>query len=332
MERNAIQASIFKKHILDTHPIFSGTDMPPRSTIVIEANIKSTNTKKSTRKIDEHLRHRILTTVGDANAKIGTKHIDPALCLYIGAYIMCIDNKNLKDKVPRGNGTTCRVIGFKIKNDATSYKYKNYYGKKVWTVNAVDIEWVECEHCNKTSSIIQMETQINNYKSLINQNNNENEQQNKQIQSNINKLQERLYTIIKNRQFKLKPEQCSPIISIKPYSSSNKTIKFRCQMKQIQANSNDATTGHKLQGQSKDAIIITSWPTGGLAAMFKNWEYVVLSRVRTLSGLYLIQPIDMKKSFKPSDELKKYIIRAKQKEENMLKMRKKAMSKFDWSI
>ena len=43
-------------------------------------------------------------------------------------------------------------------------------------------------------------------------------------------------------------------------------------MTQIPANSNDATTGHKLQGMSmsKDAIVVTSWPTGGLAAMFKT--------------------------------------------------------------
>ena len=60
-------------------------------------------------------------------------------------------------------------------------------------------------------------------------------------------------------------------------------------MIQIPANSTDATTGHKLQGMSKDVIVVTSWPTGGLAAMFKNWECVVLSRVRTLSGLYLFQ-------------------------------------------
>jgi hypothetical protein len=57
-------------------------------------------------------------------------------------------------------------------------------------------------------------------------------------------------------------------------------------MNQIPANSNDATTGHKLQvTMSKDIIIVSSWPTGGLSLMFKNWEYVVLSRVRTLSGI-----------------------------------------------
>jgi hypothetical protein len=41
--------------------------------------------------------------------------------------------------------------------------------------------------------------------------------------------------------------------------------------------------------------------------MFKNWEYVVLSRVRTLSGLYLVKPIDMDKSFQPSPQLTSYI-------------------------
>jgi hypothetical protein len=48
--------------------------------------------------------------------------------------------------------------------------------------------------------------------------------------------------------------------------------------------------------------------------MFKNWEYAILSQVHTLSGLYLVEPIDMKKSFKPSSELKKYIENVRQKE------------------
>jgi hypothetical protein len=73
-------------------------------------------------------------------------------------------------------------------------------------------------------------------------------------------------------------------------------------MRQIPANTNDATTGHKLQVMSKDVIIVTSWPTG-----FKNWEYVVLSRACTLSGLYLVKPFNMNKSSKPSIQLKKYI-------------------------
>jgi hypothetical protein len=95
------------------------------------------------------------------------------------------------------------------------------------------------------------------------------------------------------------------------------------------ANINDATTGHKLQGMSKDVIIVASWPT---KSIFRNWEYVVLFCVQTLSGLYLIKPIDINKSFQPSDELKRYIKHAKEKETNLLTQRKDAMSKIEWMI
>ena len=98
-------------------------------------------------------------------------------------------------------------------------------------------------------------------------------------------------------------------------------------MTQIPANSNVATTGHNLQGMSKYDIFVTSWPTGGLVAMFKNWEYDVFSHVRTLSGLYLVEPIDMDKSFKPSTELKTYIENARQKETDLLEKQKSAMAK-----
>jgi hypothetical protein len=54
----------------------------------------------------------------------GTKRIDPALCIDIGAHLICIDNTHLKDKVPRGNGTLCRVVNVKLKEIAPSYKRK----------------------------------------------------------------------------------------------------------------------------------------------------------------------------------------------------------------
>jgi hypothetical protein len=133
----------------------------------------------------------------------------------------------------------------------------------------------------------------------------------KHLQSNQEQLRNRLSNKMRSRRFKLEPEQCSPKISIKLYNNSSKKVEFRCKMIQIPANINDTTTRHKLQGMSKDVIVVSSWPTRGLATMFKNWEYVVLSRVRTLSGLYLVEPIDMDKSFKPSSELKKNIENAR---------------------
>jgi hypothetical protein len=102
-------------------------------------------------------------------------------------------------------------------------------------------------------------------------------------------------------------------------------------MNQIPANSNNGMTGHELQGMSKDVIIVLSWPTGGLSKIFKNWEYVVLSRVRTLSGLYLVDQIDMEKSFNPSSQLRSYIDKIKQKEKDILDQRRIAMSQISWT-
>ena len=45
--------------------------------------------------------------------------------------------------------------------------------------------------------------------------------------------------------------------------------------------SNSATTGHKLQGCTIDSILVNNWK------YVSNWAYVVLSRVRTMAGLYL---------------------------------------------
>ncbi len=134
--------------------------MPPDHTHINKANITSSQANNSNQKNDKHLRHWIITTCADANAMMGTKHIDTSLCLYLGANLLCIDNKHLKDKVPRGNGTLCHVLDVKRRHNAPRYKCKNYYGRKVWTVNATDVEWVECEHVNKTGLILQLETQI----------------------------------------------------------------------------------------------------------------------------------------------------------------------------
>jgi hypothetical protein len=62
--------------------------------------------------------------------------------------------------VPRGNDTLCKVIGVKFKHDPQSYKWKNNYGRKAWTINTNDVEWVECEHIKKSGTIVQLEAQI----------------------------------------------------------------------------------------------------------------------------------------------------------------------------
>jgi hypothetical protein len=179
---------------------------------------------------------------------MGRKHIDPALCIYIGAYLICIDNKHLSDKVPRGNGTLCRVLGVKLNENAPSYKWKNYYGKKVWTVNATNVEWVECEHVNKTSLIAQLESQINQLKQELDVLPNDHQSKKQTIKSKLDDLNNKLTKEMISRIFKLEPEQFSPEVSVKHHHISSKKVTVQCRIKQIPANSNDATTGHKLKG------------------------------------------------------------------------------------
>ncbi len=92
---------------------------------------------------------------------------------------------------------------------------KKYYGRKVWTVNATDVEWVECEQVNKTGLLLQLNTQIHDVTHQLDLATNEGQPHKLQIQSTLEKLKNRLSTKTSNRQFKHEPEQCSPKKSVK---------------------------------------------------------------------------------------------------------------------
>ena len=90
--------------------------------------------------------------------------------------------------------------------------------------------------------------------------------------------------------FTVKPRQHS-ITAFLPrpgMNSSRKTDKDKISMKinQIPIICNTATTGHKLQGCGLDNLFVHSWYYDG------NWPYVILSRVKTISGLYLRHHLD----------------------------------------
>ncbi len=91
------------------------------------------------------------------------------------------------------------------------------------------------------------------------------------LQLYLKSLTNTLSTEMNNCKFKLEPESFSIKVSLTEYDTSI-TTNIQCKMKQIPANINDATTRHKLQGMSKDVIIVASWPT---KSIFRNWEYVV---------------------------------------------------------
>ena len=79
-------------------------------------------------------------------------------------------------------------------------------------------------------------------------------------------------------------------------------------MTQIPAIVNYATTGHKLQGQTKKTLVISIWSNR------KNWNYVALSRVKTRQGLYLVKKLPYDTDFSVPPELRRMmeILSAKQ--------------------
>ena len=93
-------------------------------------------------------------------------------------------------------------------------------------------------------------------------------------------------------EFDLKPETYTfgtkwPIPEELRVSQERGTEWIRMQGHQIPCVVNHATTGHKLQGKSVDNILVANWNYRG------NWVYVVLSRVRTMGGLFLQKPLDL---------------------------------------
>jgi hypothetical protein len=46
--------------------------------------------------------------------------------------------------------------------------------KKVWTVNAKDVEWIQCEHVNKTVYILQLKIQIKDLEKVQDKHQNKN--------------------------------------------------------------------------------------------------------------------------------------------------------------
>ena len=108
------------------------------------------------------------------------------------------------------------------------------------------------------------------------------------------------------RIIKVKPKQYNSLrakFPLPPGLCAKKNDKATVHLRatQIPLISNDATTGHKLQGSSVDAIYIPSWSYN------TNWPYVMLSRVRTLKGLFLGRPLDPNADYSVPQDLTRMI-------------------------
>ena len=83
--------------------------------------------------------------------------------------------------------------------------------------------------------------------------------------------------------FIMKADECTVHPSLPSFGGSKISL-GAVKITQFGVNSNIATTGHKLQGMTKNKLVVSSW-----MYLVRNWVYVVLSCVQTLDGLYLFK-------------------------------------------
>jgi hypothetical protein len=92
----------------------------------------------------------------------------------------------------------------------------------VWTVNAADVKWVECEHVNKTSLVAKLESQINELKHQLDLLPNDHQSKKQTIKSKLDNLHNKLAKEMIGGRFKLEPEQFSPEVSVMHHHPSSK--------------------------------------------------------------------------------------------------------------
>ena len=266
--RNSITAATFREHILTTHPTVDEDRDPPQHTLMVEASMwkQSGNSRK---KLSPIIHEIITSSLGDNNVEETYRNtkVDPVLRLYPDAQFMCTVNDDLSKG--RGNGTLCRFVSVKLKN-GTRMSWKNWDGRKVNTVSADQVEWIQFRHWPKPPV-------------------------------NVSPF------------FKLRAKNFKTVVKRLPIPGTvNVTVDVgNVHMSQFPVNANIATTGHKLQGMSKKMVVVAEWGT------FSNWAYVVLSRVTTQLGLFLLKKFNTRNlaQLEVPHDLRQFEARMKQLEE-----------------
>jgi hypothetical protein len=142
---------------------------------------------------------------------------------------------------------------------------KLFHGRKVTTVNARDIKYMVCYVIDNSSHVKELSCQLGGL-----------HKKKKRNREEIKKFSSRMKKERKNKTFHLQTVTTTTTVRclINQYTP---LLTFKTIIAQFPINLAEAVTCHKLQGLSLEKMIITGW---GLSFM-KNWEYTVLSPVKT---------------------------------------------------
>jgi hypothetical protein len=158
-------------------------------------------------------------------------------------------------------------------------------------VNAKDVQNMECEVIDNSSHIKQLARRIK-----------ELSMESRPDKRKIRKLHQQMEREQKNKVFHLEP--ITTMTNVKcSVNKETPPLTFKTKMTQFPINLANAVTGHKLQGRTLNKIIITGWGF----SFSKNWEYTVLSRVKTRAGLFLLEELDLDKSYGASEQFIRFI-------------------------
>ena len=189
----------------------------------------------------------------------------------------------------------CRFRSVKVKDNAVSLRTRIFHGRKVTTINANDVEYIECEVIDNTSHIKKMRRDLQTAMQNPNRN-----------QEHIHQLQQKIKSERDKKVFRMTAKHSGTSVNCRT-NKNTPPLKFKTMMSQFPINLADAVTGHKLQGRTLENIIITAWGRN----CWRNWEYTVLSRVKSRKGLFLLQELDLNKSYGATQQFKDFISRLK---------------------
>jgi hypothetical protein len=268
IDRNAVNDGIFAKHLENTHhlekPTSNGANRIPGHTIIIRA---SDLTWKKSGKSREYVpfnrlgKDLLFSYCGDAHVQETRSGRRVDPFLKLYYDRPLMLNTNRDVMGSEANGTSCRFRAVRLKEGVTAADAE---------LMRVDGYWIKSYCCSQLESII-------------------------------------VHNEHTGKETEVDPKTGScvvsfPLLGILGTSGTDKVrIKQRIQITQFPFNICNATTCHKLQGATKECLVVNSF------RYTDNWPYVVLSRVTERKGLFLRVPLDGYKVKGMSDELRDFL-------------------------
>ena len=74
-----------------------------------------------------------------------------------------MSNEKMEENPPRGKITVCTLISVNIKQGAASHIWHGFYGRKVWTVNIKDVEWLTVKLADDSEEISSIKCKLEQF-------------------------------------------------------------------------------------------------------------------------------------------------------------------------